>query len=115
MARDTVIFQTGAFTIPRIQEKHQNQVSPFCPAGQMYFFNSRFVSLSEGPMVTETWAEPGNSDTEHRGYVDVRIFNAFRAGFKARLHLPSPEVQLSLVQGLSNQQQTYWRKSVIWA
>jgi hypothetical protein len=82
----------GILQFPGFKRRIRTSVSPFCPADQMYFFNSRFVFTGEGPMVTETWAKPeANSDAgAYRDYVDVRIFNPFRAGFKAKIAGSSP-------------------------
>ena len=82
----------GIIQFPGFKRKIRTSVSPFCPVNQMYFFNSRFVYTGEGPMVTETWAKPeANSDAgAYRDYIDVRIFNAFRAGFKAKIAASSP-------------------------
>jgi len=74
----------GLIQFPGFKRSIRTSISPFCPKGIAYFFNSRFVFTGEGPMVTESWAKPeANSDAgAYRDYVDVRIFNAKRAGFK---------------------------------
>ena len=74
----------GLIQFPGFKRPIRTSSSPFCPTGLAYFFNSRFVFTGEGPMVTETWAKPeANSDAgAYRDYVDVRIFNSKRAGFK---------------------------------
>ena len=74
----------GLIQFPGFKRPIRTSSSPFCPLGIAYFFNSRFVFTGEGPMVTESWAKPeANSDAgAYRDYVDVRIFNAKRAGFK---------------------------------
>ena len=48
-------------------------------------------------MVTETWAKPeANSDAgAYRDYIDVRIFNAKRAGFKAVILGTAPEAEIT--------------------
>lgn len=82
----------GIIQMPGFKRRIRVATSPFCPANQIYFFNSRFVFTGEGPMVTETWAKPeANSDAgAYRDYVDVRIFNSFRAGFKGKIDGSSP-------------------------
>lgn len=77
----------GILQMPGIKRRIRVSSSPFCPEKIQYFFNSRFVFTGEGPMVTETWAKPeANSDAgAYRDYVDVRIFNAKRAGFKGKI------------------------------
>ncbi len=82
----------GIIQMPGFKRRIKVASSPFCPVNQQYFFNSRFVFTGEGPMVTETWAKPeANSDAgAYRDYVDVRIFNASRAGFKAKIVGTSP-------------------------
>lgn len=78
----------GILQMPGFKRRIRVASSPFCPVGIQYFFNSRFVFTGEGPMVTETWAKPeANSDAgAYRDYVDVRIFNSKRAGFKGRIN-----------------------------
>ncbi len=78
----------GILQFPGFKRRIRVASSPFCPVGIQYFFDSRFVFTGEGPMVTETWAKPeANSDAgAYRDYVDVRIFNAKRAGFKGRIN-----------------------------
>jgi len=90
----------GVLQLPGFKRSIRCSVSPFCPANQMYFFNSRFVFTGEGPMVTETWAKPeANSDAgAYRDYVDVRVFNPFRAGFKAKIASTSP-TEITTLQG----------------
>ena len=75
----------GIVQLPGFKRRIRVAMSPFCPRGHMYMFNSRFVLTGEGPMVTETWAKPeANSDAgAYRDYVDVTIFNPLRAGMKA--------------------------------
>ena len=82
----------GILQFPGFKRRIRTASSPFCPQNEIYFFNSRFVFTGEGPMVTETWAKPeANSDAgAYRDYVDVRIFNAFRAGFKGKIAGSSP-------------------------
>jgi len=82
----------GILQMPGFKRRIKVASSPFVPVNQQYFFNSRFVFTGEGPMVTETWAKPeANSDAgAYRDYVDVRIFNASRAGFKAKIIGSSP-------------------------
>lgn len=76
----------GILQMPGFKRRIRVSSSPFAPEGILYFFNSRFVFTGEGPMTTETWAKPeANSDAgAYRDYVDVRIFNSKRAGFKAK-------------------------------
>ena len=78
----------GILQFPGFKRRIRVASSPFCPRGIIYFFDSRFVFTGEGPMVTETWAKPeANSDAgAYRDYVDVRIFNSKRAGFKGRIN-----------------------------
>jgi len=75
----------GILQFPGFKRRLRVASSPFVPKGNAYFFNSRWVFTGEGPMVTETWAKPeANSDAgAYRDYIDVRIFNAARAGFKS--------------------------------
>ena len=82
----------GILQMPGFKRRIKVASSPFCPVNQWYFFNDRFVFTGEGPMVTETWAKPeANSDAgAYRDYIDVRIFNASRAGFKAKIVASSP-------------------------
>ena len=74
----------GLIQFPGFARSIRCAISPFCPRGIAYFFNSRFVYTGEGPMVTESWAKPeANSDAgAYRDYVDITIFNTKRAGFK---------------------------------
>ena len=74
----------GLIQFPGFARSIRCAISPFCPRGIAYFFNSRFVFTGEGPMVTESWAKPeANSDAgAYRDYVDITIFNTKRAGFK---------------------------------
>lgn len=74
----------GLINFPGFTRSIRCAISPFCPRGIAYFFNSRFVYTGEGPMVTESWAKPeANSDAgAYRDYVDITIFNTKRAGFK---------------------------------
>lgn len=74
----------GLINFPGFARSIRCAISPFCPRGIAYFFNSRFVYTGEGPMVTESWAKPeANSDAgAYRDYVDITIFNTKRAGFK---------------------------------
>jgi len=82
----------GILQMPGFKRRIRVAVSPFAPRNEWYFFNSRFVFTGEGPMVTETWAKPeANSDAgAYRDYVDVKIFNPFRAGFKGKISGTSP-------------------------
>jgi hypothetical protein len=77
----------GLIQFPGFKRPIRTAISPFVPRNIAYFFNSRFVFTGEGPMVTESWAKPeANSDAgAYRDYVDVRIFNPKRAGFKATI------------------------------
>ena len=77
----------GLIQFPGFKRPIRTAISPFCPRGIVYFFNSRYVFTGEGPMVTESWAKPeANSDAgAYRDYVDVRIFNPKRAGFKGKI------------------------------
>ena len=90
----------GILQLPGFKRRIRTTISPFCPLNEMYFFNSRFVFTGEGPMVTETWAKPeANSDAgAYRDYVDVRIFNAFRAGFKAKIAGSTPTEITTLIE-----------------
>lgn len=89
----TDISDWGILQMPGFKRNIRVSSSPFCPINQQYFFNSRFVYTGEGPMVTETWAKPeANSDAgAYRDYVDVRIFNPGRAGFKANIESTTPK------------------------
>ena len=89
----------GIIQFPGFKRRIRTSVSPFCPLNEMYFFNSRFVFTGEGPMVTESWAKPeANSDAgAYRDYIDVRIFNQFRAGFKAKIAGSSPTEITTLI------------------
>lgn len=82
----------GILQMPGFKRRIRVATSPFCPLNEIYFFNSRFVFTGEGPMVTETWAKPeANSDAgAYRDYVDVRIFNPYRAGFKGKITGTTP-------------------------
>ena len=82
----------GILQMPGFKRRIRVSSSPFCPLNEIYFFNSRFVFTGEGPMVTETWAKPeANADAgAYRDYVDVRIFNNFRAGFKGKIAGTTP-------------------------
>lgn len=82
----------GILQLPGFKRRIRVATSPFCPLNEIYFFNSRFVFTGEGPMVTETWAKPeANSDAgAYRDYVDVRVFNPFRAGFKGKIDSTTP-------------------------
>ena len=82
----------GVLQMPGFKRRIKVASSPFCPRNEIYFFNSRFVFTGEGPMVTESWAKPeANSDAgAYRDYVDVRIFNKFRAGFKGKIEGTNP-------------------------
>ena len=90
----------GILQLPGFKRNIRTAVSPFCPQNEMYFFNSRFVFTGEGPQVTETWAKPeANSDAgAYRDYIDVRIFNNFRAGFKAKIAGSSPTEITTLIE-----------------
>jgi len=90
----------GILQMPGFKRKIRVATSPFCPVNEIYFFNSRFVFTGEGPMVTETWAKPeANSDAgAYRDYVDVRIFNSWRAGFKGKIAGSSPTEITTLEQ-----------------
>jgi len=87
----------GLIQFPGFKRAIRTAISPFVPQNRAYFFNSRFVFTGEGPMVTETWAKPeANSDAgAYRDYVDVRIFNSKRAGFKAVILGTSPESEIT--------------------
>ena len=82
----------GILQFPGFKRRIRVATSPFCPLNEIYFFNSRFVFTGEGPMVTETWAKPeANSDAgAYRDYIDVTIFNPFRAGFKGNITGTTP-------------------------
>ena len=90
----------GIIQFPGFKRRIRTTISPFCPLNEMYFFNSRFVFTGEGPMVTESWAKPeANSDAgAYRDYIDVRIFNAFRAGFKAKIASTTPTEITTLIE-----------------
>lgn len=77
----------GLIQFPGFKRPIRTAISPFCPGGTAYFFNSRYVFTGEGPMVTESWAKPeANSDAgAYRDYVDITIFNPQRAGFKGTI------------------------------
>ena len=83
----------GVLQFPGFKRRIKVAVSPFAPQNEIYFFNSRFVFTGEGPMVTESWAKPeANSDAgAYRDYVDIRIFNKFRAGFKGKIVGTNPD------------------------
>ena len=87
----------GLIQFPGFKRPLKTAVSPFCPQNRAYFFSSRYVFTGEGPMVTESWAKPeANSDAgAYRDYVDVRIFNAKRAGFKAVILGATPESEIT--------------------
>jgi hypothetical protein len=87
----------GLIQFPGFKRPLRTAISPFCPQNRAYFFNSRYVFTGEGPMVTETWAKPeANSDAgAYRDYVDVRIFNAKRAGFKAVILGTAAEAEIT--------------------
>lgn len=82
----------GIIQFPGFKRPIRTVISPFVPLNELYFFNSRYVFTGEGPMVTETWAKPeANSDAgAYRDYVDIRIFNPKRAGFKGKIDGSSP-------------------------
>ena len=90
----------GIIQFPGFKRRIRTTISPFCPLDEMYFFNSRFVFTGEGPMVTESWAKPeANSDAgAYRDYIDVRIFNPFRAGFKAKIDSTTPTEITTLIE-----------------
>lgn len=74
----------GLVQFPGSRVRRRCAISPFCPRGVAYFFDSSFVFAGEGPMVTESWAKPeSNSDAgAFRDYVDMVVQNPKRAGFK---------------------------------
>lgn len=90
----------GLIQFPGFKRPIRTAISPFCPRNRAYFFNSRFVFTGEGPMVTESWAKPeANSDAgAYRDYVDVRIFNAKRAGFKAVILGGTPGTEITTLR-----------------
>ena len=87
----------GLIQFPGFKRPLKTAVSPFCPQNVAYFFTSRYVFTGEGPMVTESWAKPeANSDAgAYRDYVDVRIFNSKRAGFKGTILGATPESEIT--------------------
>jgi hypothetical protein len=87
----------GLIQFPGFKRPLKTAVSPFCPQNVAYFFTSRYVFTGEGPMVTESWAKPeANSDSgAYRDYVDVRIFNTKRAGFKGTILGATPEAEIT--------------------
>lgn len=82
----------GLVNLPGFKRPIRTAISPFCPQNQIYFFNSRYAFLGEGPQITETWPKPEiNSDAgTWRDYVDEVIFNPLRAGFKTKIASSSP-------------------------
>lgn len=88
----------GLVQFPGFKNKIKTAVSPFCPEDEYYFFNKEYVLTGEGPTVTETWAKPeANADAgAYRDYVDITIFNAQRAGFKAKVAGSNPTEITSL-------------------
>ena len=94
----------GILQFPGFQRRIRVASSPFCPLRRAYFFNSRFVYTGEGPMVTETWAKPeANSDAgAYRDYIDVRIFNASRAGFKSTIQGGTPVAEITTLAEARN-------------
>lgn len=90
----------GLIQFPGFKRPVRTAISPFCPQNIAYFFNSRYVFTGEGPMVTESWAKPeANSDAgAYRDYVDVRIFNPKRAGFKATILGTAPESEITTLR-----------------
>jgi len=94
----------GLIQFPGFKRPLRTAISPFVPQNRAYFFNSRYVFTGEGPMVTETWAKPeANSDAgAYRDYVDVRIFNPKRAGFKAVILGTAPEPEILTLNDARN-------------
>lgn len=89
----------GLVNLPGFKRPIRTAISPFMQENRIYFFNSRYAFLGEGPQVTESWAKPEkNSDAgAWRDYNDIVIFNTNRAGFKVTIENTTPDSEITTI------------------